>query len=197
MDFVSVKISTFGSTIASVIGALYDTACTNTDVITNRYGETVNEVGLIYVQFFDDSSYIKEQLLQKFPYLVHPAIEAAFAQHGGHQSGATDKANSFFHISPEVLGGNQHGSSNRANASQGKRIKIYQCQNFRENKLIVSGNCSYLAAKNDESPHKLFYGTDRPSCRQDQRPFNGRHYLYHHSGGYLRSRNMERYRELR
>jgi hypothetical protein len=51
---------------------------------------------------------MEKELAKKFPYIVQPAIEAAFTMYSRHQSGRTDKAKGGFDIPAEIPGGNQN-----------------------------------------------------------------------------------------
>jgi hypothetical protein len=53
---------------------------------------------------------MEKEPANKFPYIVQPAVEAAFTMYGRHQSGRTDKAKSGFDIPAEIPGGNQNDS---------------------------------------------------------------------------------------
>jgi hypothetical protein len=96
MYFETIKRSPLGSIVTTIFLAFGDAAVRDTNVMAKGYRKTVNTVSVAYIQRFDGFSCVEEKFRQQFTDLVHPAIEATFAQHPWHQAGRTYKTDGGF-----------------------------------------------------------------------------------------------------
>lgn len=92
MDFESIEPTPFGYTTSPVLFFLDNPGVRDTDILANTYRKAVDAINALKVQLFYGLFGVKEKFAKKFPYLMHPSIEAAFTQHARHKPCTADKA---------------------------------------------------------------------------------------------------------
>ena len=92
MNFKTIKITAFRSTITPVFLSPDNFTIVNTDIVAYCNWKTIDTVSTVYVKTLNDMSGVKEEFTEKLPNMVHPSVETAFAEHFRYQTGTSNKS---------------------------------------------------------------------------------------------------------